>query len=105
MRRAILSTALLTMPGVLAAQNTDSVSPRIENARLEKRAVTEPLVAAVKRWTDQAAQPQWLGYAVPQVGGDRTACCGNYSDSGGNGCATCRLETDHNEGSTTSHEP
>ena len=105
MRTVILGAAVFCIPGLLAAQNTDSVSPRIENARLEKRAVTEPLVAAVKRWTDQAAQPQWLGYAVPQIAGDRSICCGNYSDSGGNGCATCRLETGHNEGATTSHEP
>jgi HEAT repeats len=103
MRTAILSMVLLAMPAALAAQNADSAAPRIENARLEKRAITESLTAEVKQWTDQATQPQWLGYAVPQIAGDRTICCGNYGGSG-DGCGTCRLESGHNENNFSSSD-
>jgi len=103
MRRAILSAAMtFLMPGVLAAQGTDTVAPRIENARVERRALTGRLTTEAKQWTDQASQPQWLGYAVPQVAGDRTVCCGNGNGSWDNGCGTCRLENGHNENNMTS---
>jgi HEAT repeat protein len=103
MPRVTLSVAItILIPGVLAAQGTEAVVPRVENARLEKRALATSLSAEVKRWTDQAAEPQWLGYAVPQIAGDRTVCCGNYNGSWDNGCGTCRLEGGHNENNLTS---
>ena len=78
-----------------AAQNGDS--PQVENARLEKKALAGSLVAEVKAWTANADQPQWLGYAVPQIGRDRAMCCGDYDGSWRNGCGHCRLE-DHRSG-------
>ena len=101
MNAAAIAAAMLLIPGALAAQTADTVAPRIENARIEKRSLSEPLTAAVKHWSDQAAQPQWLGYGVPQVAGDRTVCCGNYGNSGDSGCGTCRLESGHNENNMT----
>jgi HEAT repeats len=107
MRIAVLNGAAavaLLIPGLLAAQDTDSTAPRLENARLEKRALAGQLTAEAKRWADQAAQPQWLGYAVPQIAGDRTVCCGNDNGSWREGCGTCRLESGHNENNVTSSQ-
>ena len=102
MQRAMLNIAIalttcLVIPGALAAQSGESIVPRVENSRLEKRALSTPLATEVKAWTQQAAQPQWLGYAVPQIAGDRTVCCGNYNDSSDNRCGTCRLENGRND--------
>jgi hypothetical protein len=73
------------------AQSSDT--PRVENAHVETRALAGPLAAEVKKWAEQAAQPQWMGYAVPQVAGDREVCCDNYGESWRNAsCGTCRLE-------------
>ena len=107
MRIAVLNGAVavaLLIPGLLAAQDTDSTAPRLENARLEKRALAGQLTAEAKRWAEQAAQPQWLGYAVPQIAGARTVCCGNYNGSWREGCGTCRMESGHNENNVTSSQ-
>ena len=106
MRRVILSVATtILIPGVLPAQGTDATALHVENARLEKRTLAGLLANEVKRWTDQSAEPQWLGYTVPQITGDRTVCCGNYNGSWDNGCGTCRLEAGHNENNMTSSQP
>jgi len=94
MRAIILSLRLIIASAiaipVAAAQTSDT--PQVENARLEKKALAGPLAAEVKSWASKAEQPQWLGYAVPQMGRDRTMCCGDYSGSWENGCGHCRLE-------------
>src|SRR5258705_6682444 len=73
------------------AQTQTSDTPQVENARLEKKALNGPLTTEIKSWASKAEQPQWLGYAVPQMGRDRTMCCGDYGGSWGNGCGQCRL--------------
>ena len=75
---------------VATAQTSDA--PQLENANVEKKTLAGPLAAEVKAWANKAEQPQWLGYAVPQMGRDRTMCCGDYGGSWGNGCGHCRLE-------------
>src|ERR1700758_1308086 len=95
MRAIILSLLLLLAAATTAAQSIDA--PQLENARVEKKALAGPLAAEVKAWTAKAEGPQWLGYAVPQIGRDRTMCCGNYNGSWGEGCGHCRLE-DHDPG-------
>ena len=85
-----------------AAQSSDS--PQVENARLEKKALAGPLATEVKAWTRHAEQPQWLGYAVPQMGRDREMCCGDYDGSWRNGCGRCRLEEHGNGTNMTSRE-
>jgi hypothetical protein len=85
-----------------AAQGADS--PQLENARVEKKALAGPLTAEVKTWAANAEQPQWLGYAVPQMGRDRAMCCGNYDDGWSNGCGRCRLEDHHNGTNMSSKE-
>ena len=94
---AIISSASFASLAPFArAQERDTTAPQIENARLEKRALSRPLNAEVKRWAEQAAQPQWLGYAVPQVAGDHNMCCGDYNGSGRGYCGNCRLEGSDN---------
>lgn len=98
---AIVAIAVVTVDVAIAQQVE---APRVENARLEKKALSGPLIAEVKAWAAQASQPQWLGYSVPQIGRDRTMCCGDYGGSWGNGCGHCRLEDGHGETSVTSKD-
>jgi len=82
--------AAVTATPVAKAQSSDV--PQMENARMEKKALAGPLAAEVKTWATKAEHPQWLGYAVPQMGRERTMCCGDYDGSWRNGCGHCRLE-------------
>lgn len=91
-RLAVSALMLATGLGA-AAQEVDA--PKIENARLEKKVVAGPLAAEFKAWAAKSQGPQWLGYAVPQMGRDRSMCCGNYNGSWGDDCGRCRLEDSH----------
>jgi HEAT repeat protein len=98
MRRVIIGgtaplVAGLLFAPVILAQDQDTTMPRVENARVETRALAGPLAEEIQKWVASAAQPRWLGYSVPAVARDRNVCCGNYGDSG-LGCRTCRLEGD-----------
>src|SRR5258706_14337299 len=85
----VVSVAVAAGTLTVAAQSVDA--PQVENARMEKKALAGPLAAEVKAWAEKAEQPQWLGYAVPQMGRDRAMCCGDYDGSWRNGCGRCRL--------------
>jgi hypothetical protein len=98
-RVAIALTACFACGAV--AQETDKNVPQVENARIEKRALTGSLAAEVKGWLEQADRAQWLGYAVPQIGGERMLCCGDLDGSWGNGCGRCRLEDGERENSVS----
>src|ERR1700704_879945 len=107
MRAIILNLGVIIASAIAipaaAAQNSDT--PQVENARLEKKALAGPLATEVKAWASRAEQPHWLGYAVPQMGRDRTMCCGDYGGSWGNGCGHCRLEDrDHGTNMTSKDE-
>ncbi len=65
--------------------------PNLQNSRLNQQSVTGSLDAQLKSWTAQVTSPQWLGYTIPEVAGNRNVCCGN-GDWNGNDCGTCRLE-------------
>jgi len=68
--------------------------PRIENAKLETRVVGASLAAAFREIMEKAEKPEWVGYSVDEVAGERGVCCdNNWSDER---CGTCRLENDHN---------
>jgi HEAT repeat protein len=96
MRKAFLFAAvaglLVSSTSGAVAQDMVNGFPRVENAQVEKRELNGALATEVKKWTEQADHAQWLGYAVPQIGGERTMCCGDYDGSWGNGCGRCRLE-------------
>ena len=75
--------------------------PRIENAKVETQAVVSSLDATFRELAGKADKPEWVGYSVDEIAGERSVCSGNYSDSGG--CGTCRLEKEHSDsGPTTS---
>lgn len=80
-------------------QNASEV-PNVQNAKMETRAVTGSLAETLRGIEAQADEPEWVGYNVAEIPGDRTVCCGNYND-GQNGCGTCRLEKE-SSGTTTS---
>ncbi len=104
MRAIILSLGVIiaatTAIPLATAQTADA--PQIENARLEKKALAGALATEVKAWAAKAEQPQWLGYAVPQMGRERAMCCGDYDGSWRNGCGHCRLEDHSNSMNMTS---
>ena len=75
--------------------------PRVESAQAETRAVTGSLDATFRGILAQAEKPEWVGYSVDEIPGDRSMCCGNWSD--GASCGTCRLEKDHDGGGGTAH--
>ena len=75
-----------------AAAQVGVQMPRLESAKVETRAVTETLEATFRSILSQAENPEWVGYGVDEVAGERNVCCGNWSDEGG--CGTCRLEND-----------
>lgn len=62
--------------------------PHMQNARLETRAVSGSLESTFQGIVAAQTAPAWIGYAVPQVPGDRNMCC-YYSDNGVSyqGCA------------------
>jgi HEAT repeats len=98
MRFSLASILALSVTTVLLAQADSTGMPRVENARVEQRGVGAPIAAEVKKVADQSAQPQWIGYAVPEVASDREVCCNNHGANWDHGsCAVCRLE-DNNHG-------
>jgi hypothetical protein len=75
-----------TSPAVSQAAD----APRIENAKLETRAVGPNLDATMREITRSAEKPEWIGYRVDQISGEHGACCNNSWNDGN--CGTCRLE-------------
>ena len=82
-----------------SAQNANA-APNVQNAKFETRAVSGTFAETLHALQAQAEKPEWIGYGVPEISGDRTMCCGNYND--GNGCGTCRLEREDG-GTSYSH--
>src|SRR5258707_6687188 len=99
-----LGLILAVAMAVPAAKAQSSDAPRVENARVEKKTLAAPLAAEVKSWATKAEGPQWLGYAVPQMGRERMMCCGDYDGSWRNGCGLCRLEDRDNGTNMTSKD-
>ena len=78
-----------------------SEAPRIQNAKLETRAVGASLDAAIRELAGKAEAPEWVGYSVDEVAGERGACCDNNWNDGN--CGTCRLEKENGGTTSTSH--
>ena len=77
------------------AQSAADAPPRIVNGRVQTKTLSGMLPLELQSFMDKTTGPVWVGYAVPEVAGDRTLCCGNYnvSDEGVRGrCGSCRLE-------------
>jgi hypothetical protein len=94
-KRRVIFTAMLTLAMAVCgvAQSNDAGMPRMENAKIERRTLSGPVAGEVKKWVDQAVQPQWIGYSVPEVASDHEVCCNDHGNSWNNGgCGMCRLE-------------
>ena len=65
-------------------------APSVRNSRVNQQPASGSLAAQLKDWTAQVTTPQWLGYTVQQVVGNRGVCCGGGDWNGD--CGTCRLE-------------
>jgi hypothetical protein len=66
--------AVLLLAPALFAQ------PRLQNARMETRAVSGTLDATFRSIVNGQNGAVWIGYAAPQIAGDRTMCCFNSID-------------------------
>src|SRR5215470_6401088 len=87
------SLALGAEPGIAAIAQMSEGMPTFTNAKVESRTLAGSLSDELGRWAKASTDPQWLGYAVPAIHGDRVACCnGNGNWNGNSGCGTCRLE-------------
>jgi hypothetical protein len=58
----------------LAVCATAQTQPKIENAKLDTRAVNGSLEAAFRTLVSSSVDPAWIGYSVPQVPGERSMC-------------------------------
>jgi HEAT repeat protein len=97
--QAILLAACFVPQALHAGQSGDA--PRVVNAKMETRAISTSLADTLHGIEAQADKPEWVGYSVPGIAGDRSVCCGNYNDGYG-GCGTCRLEKENGVTSTSS---
>jgi stage V sporulation protein SpoVS len=98
----IYSTSMVTaaQPSQ-AGQNPEAQNnaPRVENAKVETRSVAGRLAATFTNAEKNAVGATWIGYSVKAVAGQRTVCCGNYSDGNGERCAKCELERNQDHSS------
>ena len=74
-------------------------APRVENAKLETRAINSTLDATMRDLSRTAEKPEWVGYRVDQIAGEHGACCNNNWNDGN--CGTCRLEKEDGRMSVT----
>src|SRR5881397_2430922 len=92
----------LPRPGQTSSATAQAAeAPRIENAKLETRAVGASLDEAIRELANGAEKAEWVGYRVDQVAGNREACCNNNWNDGN--CGTCWLEKEN--GGTTNATP
>jgi hypothetical protein len=66
--------ALLAAFGFSAFGQPAVIQPKIENAKLDTRAVNGSLEATFRTMVSSSREPAWIGYAVPQVTGERSMC-------------------------------
>ena len=87
--------------GQAQEQATDG-APRLVNAQKETQALNGSLAGTVQSLAEHADKSEWIGYGVPQVAGEHSACCRNYGD--GAGCGTCCLESGNRGISTNEND-
>jgi hypothetical protein len=80
-----------------AVEEISQAAPVLENAKFETRALSGELSTELNHWAQSATEPQWLGYAVPAIDGDKMVCCGGNGDwNGYRDCGPCHLEDGKN---------
>jgi hypothetical protein len=78
-----------------------SEAPGTVNAKLETRAVGVSLDATLREIAEAAEKPEWVGYQVEEIAGDRGVCCDSNWNYGN--CGTCRLEKENGGTSGATH--
>jgi hypothetical protein len=68
---AALAVSVFGQPGSV---QPGSIQPKIENAKLQTRAVNGALDASFRAIVASQLEPAWIGYSVPQVAGERSMC-------------------------------
>jgi HEAT repeat protein len=92
---ALLTGAGPAQQNAVSPARSSSGAPNIQNSRLNQQPIAGSLAAQLKDWTAQVSTPQWAGYSVPEVAGNRGICCAGGDWNGGD-CGTCHLEnSDH----------
>ena len=79
---------------ILAVAPLLSAQPRLQNAKLETRAVSGSLESTFRGIVSAQAAPAWIGYAVPLIPGERNMCCWNTNNNVT--CQGCTLEPQTN---------
>jgi hypothetical protein len=79
-----------------ATPQSSAGMPNVLNAKFETRAVSGTLAESFHALQAQADKPEWVGYGVAEIAGERSVCCGNYHD-GDYDCGTCRLERENGD--------
>lgn len=84
----------LVIAGALAfgAACASADEPRVVNAKVETRSVARNLQSTMQELTAEAQQPEWIGYSVDAVAGNRSVCCSNGNWNSSDGCGVCTLE-------------
>jgi HEAT repeats len=93
-RRLVALNLLFVGAILLLPSNAAAETPQVVNAKMETRTVGGSLAETFRGLEAQADKPEWVGYSVPEIPGDRTVCCGNFNDNYG-ACGTCRLEKEN----------
>ena len=85
------------------AAEVSQATPTIENAKFETHALSGELSTELNRWAKSSSSPEWLGYSVPALDGERVICCGVNGDwNGYRNCGPCHLEDNkHGENFTS----
>lgn len=78
-----------------APQTARTSQPQIVAGQLETRAVAKTLASTVEQIAGEDAKPLWIAYGVEKIAGERSVCCGNYTDGENAGCDVCNLEKEH----------
>jgi len=77
---------------VLAMAACAFAQPKLQNAKLETRAVNGSLESTVRALVSAQSEPIWIAYAADIVPGDRTMCCWNSYSNSNVQCQGCTLE-------------
>jgi hypothetical protein len=93
--------ALTLSASISAPSQQPSGAPNIINAKVETRTISAPIEATLREIVAKTNEREWVGYSVPEIAGERSACCGDYNNGDTMNCGTCRLEKERSEGGTT----
>jgi len=90
-------------PQAAAPAQVSGAQPRLRNAQLTTRAVSQGLDREFRALLAAQQTPAWVGYAVPTANENSTVCCGHWSNgSYAGGC--CNIESDSGMNMTNSRD-